>query len=196
MPRKSQRAKLELAQDQRQELLKLSQSRTAPVREAQRAAVLIRYADGKTISSIKQELQVSRPTIYKCIDKVLAAGIETSLKDKYHKPKEPDITEEAKTWVVNLACTKPKDHGYAAEMWTLSHLAKHTRMHAPAAGYECLQRAAKATIHRILKSQPLRPHKIRYYLEKRDTEFARKMCEVLVVYKEVNAQRTNRTPIL
>lgn len=196
MPRKSQRAKLELAQDQRQELLKLSQSRTAPVREAQRAAVLIRYADGKTISSIKQELQVSRPTIYKCIDKVLAAGIETSLKDKYHKPKEPDITEEAKTWVVNLACTKPKDHGYAAEMWTLSQLAKHTRMHAPAAGYGCLQRAAKATIHRILKAQPLRPHKIRYYLEKRDTEFARKMCEVLVVYKEVNAQREQDTNII
>jgi len=196
MPRKSQRAKLELAQDQRQELLKLSQSRIAPVREAQRAAVLIRYADGKTISSIKQELQVSRPTIYKCIDKVLAAGIETSLKDKYHKPKEAVITEEAKVWVVNLACTKPKDHGYAAEMWTLSHLAKHTRMHAPAAGYACLQRAAKATIHRILKAQPLRPHKMRYYLEKRDTEFARKMYEVLVVYKEVNAQREQDTNII
>jgi transposase len=188
MPRRSQRAKLELEEGQRQELIKLSQSRTAPLREVQRAAVLIKYADGKTISSIMRELNVSRPTIYKCIDKVLAAGIETSLKDKYHKPKEPVITEEAKTWVVNLACTKPKDHGYAAEIWTLSHLAKHTRKHAPAAGYECLKCAAKATIHRILKAQPLRPHKVRYYLEKRDKEFAKKMYEVLVVYKEVNAQ--------
>jgi len=192
MPRKSQRAKLELGESQRQELISLSQSRTAPLREVQRASILLKYADGRTILSIKKELNVSRPTIYKCIDKALAAGIETGLKDKYHKPKEPTITEEAKAWVVNLACTKPKDHGYAAEMWTLAHLAKHTRKHAPMAGYECLKRAAKATIYRIINSQPLRPHKVQYYLEKRDEEFDKKMQEVLVVYKEINAQNSNQ----
>ena len=192
MPRKSQRAKLELEESQRQELISLCKSRTAPLREVQRASILLKYADGKTILSIKKELNVSRPTIYKCIDKALAAGIETGLKDKYHKPKEPIITEEAKAWVVNLACTKPKDHGYPAEMWTLAHLAKHTRKHAPIAGYECLKRAAKATIYRILNSQPLRPHKVKYYLEKRDEEFDKKMQEVLVVYKEINAQNNNQ----
>jgi len=108
----------------------------APLREVQRASILLKYADGKTILSIKKELNVSRPTIYKCIDKALAAGLETGLKDKYHKPKEPLITEEAKAWVVNLACTKPKDHGYAAEMWTLAHLAKHT--HTDACTYSWL----------------------------------------------------------
>jgi len=192
MPRKSQRAKLELEESQRQELISLSQSRTAPLREVQRASILLKYAEGKTILSIKKDLNVSRPTIYKCIDKALAAGIETGLKDKYHKPKEPIITEEAKAWVVNLACTKPKDHGYAAEMWTLAHLAKHTRKHAPMAGYECLKRAAKATIYRILNSRSLRPHKVQYYLEKRDEEFDKKMQEVLVVYKEINAQNNNQ----
>jgi transposase len=192
MPRKSQRAKLELEESQSQELISLSQSRTAPLREVQRASILLKYAEGKTIVSIKKDFNVSRPTIYKCIDKALAAGIETGLKDKYHKPKEPIITEEAKAWVVNLACTKPKDHGYAAEMWTLAHLAKHTRKHAPMAGYECLKRAAKATIYRILNSRTLRPHKVQYYLEKRDEEFDKKMQEVLVVYKEINAQNNNQ----
>ena len=191
MPRKSQRSTLELDKEQRQELLKLSQSRTAPLREVQRAGILLRFADGEAISSIKKGLNISRPTIYKCIDKALAAGIETGLKDKYHRPKDPVITEDTKAWVINLACTKPKDHGYAAEMWTLSHLAKHSREHAPAAGHECLKRAAKATIHRILRSQPLQPHKVRYYLEKRDEEFDKKMHEVLVVYKEVNAQNNS-----
>lgn len=192
MPRKSQRPRLQLDESQRQELQKISQSRTAPIREVQRASILLEYADGETISSIKRELNVSRPTIYKCIDKALAAGAETGLKDKYHRPKEPVITEEAKIWVVNLACTKPKDHGYAAEIWTLSLLAKHTRKHAPAAGHECLGRAAKATIHRILKAHPIRPHKIRYYLERRDEEFEKKMHEVLVVYKEVSVQNDSR----
>jgi len=191
MPRKSQRPKLQLDEGQRQELQKISQSRTTPIREVQRAGILLKYADGEAISSIKKEINVSRPTIYKCIDKALAAGIETGLKDKYHRPKDPIITEEAKAWVVNLACTKPKDHGYAAEIWTLSHLAKHSRKHAPAAGHDCLKRAAKATIYRILKSQSLQPHKIRYYLEKRDEEFEKKMQEVLIVYKEVKAENDN-----
>lgn len=192
MPRKSQRPNLQLDKDQRQQLLKISQSRTTPIREVQRARILLKYVDGQTISSIKEQVNVSRPTIYKCIDKALSAGIETGLKDKFHKPKDAVITEAAKAWVVNLACTKPKDHGYAAEMWTLSHLAKHTRTHAPAAGHECLKRAAKATIYRILKSQPLQPHKVNYYLEQRDEQFDKKMQEVLVVYKEVKDQNDSQ----
>jgi transposase len=192
MPGKSRRPKLNFDEKQRQELLKLSQSRTAPIREVQRANILLNYANGKDISSIKKEFNISRPTIYKCIDKALAAGIETGLKDKYHRAKEPLITEEAKTWVVNLACTKPKDHGYAAEVWTLSTLAKHTRKNAPVAGHACLKRAAKATIQRILKSQPLQPHKVRYYLERRDEEFENKMHDVLVVYKEITTQSNHQ----
>jgi len=193
MSRTTQRPQLLLDIDQRNELIQLSQSRTAPFREVQRAAILLQYASGKSITAIKNELSVSRPTIYKCIDKALAAGIETGLKDKYHKPKDPVITPEAKAWVVNLACTKPKDHGYAAETWTLSKLAKHTREYAPLAGLECLKRASKATIHRILKSQPLQPHKVRYYMEKRDDQFEKKMRHVLIVYKDVNEQ--NKKPL-
>ena len=166
--------------------MKLSQSRTAPLREIQRAAILLKYAEGQSITSIQRQLKISRPSIYKCIDKALAAGVETALKDKYHRPRDPSITQEAKAWVVNLACTKPKDHGYAAEMWSLSQLAKHARKYGAEAGHECLKRAAKATIFRILKSQPIRPHKVRYYLERRDEEFNKKMHEILVVYNEVN----------
>ena len=92
MPGKCRRPKLNFDEKQRQELLKLSQSRTAPIREVQRANILLTYANGKDISSIKKEFNVSRPTIYKCIDKALAAGIETGLKDKYHRAKEPLIT--------------------------------------------------------------------------------------------------------
>jgi len=193
MPRKSDRPKLKLGEAERDKLSKLSQARTAPRREGERASILLNYADGKSISSIKRELKVSRPTIYKCIDKALAAGVETGLKDKFHAPKQPIITEEAKAWVVNLACTKPKEHGYAAELWTLAHLAKHTRNHAPASGHECLSRAGKVTIHRILKAHPVRPHKMKYYLEKRDEEFEQKMQELLIVYGEVNLQNAEKS---
>lgn len=188
MPRETKLPKLYLTEEQSKFLKVISQSRTAPMRELQRALILLKYVDGTSISDIKSSVHVSRPTIYKCVDKALSMGIESGLKDKYHSPKEPIITEQAKAWVVNLACTKPKEHGYAAETWTLSQLAKHTRIHAPKAGYKCLSKAVKATIHRILKSHPIRPHKIRYYLERRDPDFEKKMNDVLIVYKEVNLQ--------
>jgi len=188
MARTSQRPRIQLTDEQRSELEKTARSRTAPAREVERANIILRQAAGESISAIKKALRVSKPTIYKCIDKTLAMGAERGLKDHPHSPKEPVITDEAKAWVVNLACTKPKDHGYAAELWSQSQLAMHTRNHAPQAGHGCLSRASKATINRILKAQPLQPHKVKYYLERRDPEFEPKMQDVLMVYQEVNFQ--------
>lgn len=150
--------------------------------------MLLKKYQEESITAIQKSIGLSRETIYKYIEKALALGPEEALRDKYHRPKEPTITENAKMWVVNIACTKPKDHGYAAELWTQSLLAKHTRKYAPQEGYACLSKASKATIHRILKEHPVQPHKIRYYLEKRDPEFKRKMEDVLMVYQEVNLQ--------
>ncbi len=115
-------------------------------------------------------------------------GIVEGMKDKYHRPREPVITEEAKAWVINLAGKKPTDFGYAAEIWTRSALADHVKRYAPEAGHDCLKKAVKATIQRILDEHPIRPHKIAYYLERRDPEFEQKMADVLCVYQEINLQ--------
>ena len=184
----TKRPKLELSKTEIAILQQKSNSRTLAKQEVQRSKVLLLYHSNVSISEIERQVGLSRPSIYKCIDKALAGGAMVGLKDKYHRPKEPTITDEAKLWVVNLACTKPKDHGYAAEMWSYSSLAKHTREHAPQVGLECLSKAVKATVYRILKSHPVQPHKMNYYLEKRDPEFEKKMEEVLIVYKEVNTQ--------
>src|SRR5713226_4108083 len=115
-------------------------------------------------------------------------GLEAGLKDRFHRPKEPVIGPDAKAWVVHLACTKPKDLGYASELWTRQALADHVRRHAPAAGHPSLVLAAKATVQRILAEPHLQPHQVKYYLERRDPEFEIKMKEVLMVYHEVMLQ--------
>jgi transposase len=188
MARKTKRMKLNLSEEQRVQLKELSNSRKAPLREVQRAKILLRYSDDHTIKEIQRQTGISRPTIYKCIDKALGAGVDAGLKDYFHRPFDPLITESAKAWVVNIACTKPKEHGLAAELWTFSELAKFTRKHASNDGHECLAKAAKATIWRILNANSIRPHKLKYYLEKRDPEFEEKMQEILMVYEEVNLQ--------
>jgi len=190
MASRTKRARLILTDEERKKLVLLSRSRKAPLREVQRAKILLYYADEVSIIKIQELVGVSRPTIYKCIDKALAAGVEAGLKDYFHRPFDPIITDEAKAWVINLACSKPKDHGLAAELWTLSELARYARLNAP---HECLARASKATIWRILSAHEIRPHKIKYYLERRDPEFERKMEEVLIVYQEVNLQNASRS---
>lgn len=118
MPKKSQKAKLILTPEKKEQLQHLANSQKTPVREVKRANILLKYAEGTPITEIEKATHISRPTIYKWIEKTLAMGVEEGLKDKYHRPKEPVITEEARAWVISLACQKPKDFGYAAELWT------------------------------------------------------------------------------
>jgi len=186
MARKSKRAALVLAPDQTTTLKELAASRKAPAREVERAKVLLGYAAGTSITELQRQLGFSRPMIYRCIDKALAAGVQAGLKDKYHRPHEPEITDEAKAWVVGIACTKPKDHGLAAELWTISALARFVCERAQGAGFERLANAGKSTVWRILDENEIKPHRIRYYLEKRDPQFDRKMQEVLMVYRDVS----------
>lgn len=44
---------------------------------------------------------------------------------------------------------------------------------------------AKSKVWGILNDAEIKPHRIRYYLEKRDPEFESKMHEILLVYKQV-----------
>jgi transposase len=189
MAGKTKRAALLLTGDQKTMLKELSRSRTASAREIERAKVLIGYAEGNSIAELQRQTGGSRPTIYKCIDKALAAGVQMGLKDAYHRPHEPEISNEARAWVVNIACTKPKDNGLAAELWTISGLASFVSEHAESAGFPRLAHAGKSTVWRILDENEIKPHKIRYYLEKRDPEFDRKMQEVLLVYRDVSIFR-------
>jgi transposase len=185
---KSKLPALVLTPEEQERLETLQASRVAPVREVERARILLQYRAGKNPSAIQRALGISRVTIYHCLHKALEMGIEAGLKDAFHRPKEPVITGADKAWVVHLACTKPKELGYAAELWTRQSLATHVRRQAQAAGHPSLAQAAKATVQRILDEQHLHPDKVKYYLERRDPEFELKMKEVLMVYQEVALQ--------
>jgi transposase len=188
MAGKSRLPQLALSPGQVANLQQLSKSQTAPLREVQRARILCRYHAGETIAGIARAMEITRKSVRKWIDKALAMGAEAALKDAYHRARSPVITEEARAWVVHLACSKPKELGYAAELWTRSLLARHVRREAVQAGHPSLSRAAKATVQRILAEQPLHPERVRYYLEKRDPAFAVRMRDILLVYQEVALQ--------
>src|SRR6266536_4970535 len=189
MAGKSRRSKLILSDEDRTELEQVKRSRTVPHREAQRAAIILGYHAGESIASMGRRLGMTRLRVSKWVAKALAVGPMAALKDSYHRPKQPAIGDDAKAWVVHVACSKPKDLGYAAEVWSRQALARHIREHAVECGFPALSRAAKATVQRILAAQPLHPEKVKYYLERRDPEFDAKMRRVLIVYQDVALQK-------
>jgi transposase len=64
------------------------------------------------------------------------------------------------------------------------------------AGYMRLSTISQSSIQQILEKAALKPHKIRYYCEKRDPEFDKKMRDVLVVYKQLELQFDEEGAIL
>lgn len=189
MPFKSTRAELVLTDEDRRLLDRLSQSRSEPASRVQRAQILGRYSEGDTVSSIAAALHTNRPKVERCISKALELGVQAALKDLPGRGRRVSMTDEDKAWVVNLACQKPKDLGYAQELWTTRLLAKHVRKHGVEAGHPQLQNLARGTVSKILSAHPVKPHKIQYYLERRDPHFEAKMIQVLHVYKDVEVWR-------
>lgn len=179
------RERLELSVEERERLTRISRSRTEAEASVRRAKILLLYASGKRISEIAREMRTNRPLLERSIDKALTFGALAALKDLPRRGRPPRITDDARAWVLSLACRRPADLGYADETWTYSLLIKHIRRHCEAEGHSCLNRLGKGCLHGILSKSNIRPHKVSYYLEKRDPEFDEKMANVLCVYKEV-----------
>lgn len=163
----------------------IARSRTEPASRVERAQMLLAYRDDPSFFAVGRALGVHHQTVQRCVERAVAYGPLAALDDRPRPGKEPTITAEAKAWLVSLACRKAKDLGYPHELWTTRLLARHAREHGPAAGHECLANLVQGTVCKILDRYEVKPHKVRYYLERRDAEFEQKMAQVLCVYREV-----------
>ena len=186
---KRQRPGLKLTDEQRSTLTVVSRSRTDEQRRVERAQILLAYAEGASIAAIARKLGTYRRKIERLVDKALDLGPLAALDDLKRRGRPAEITPEARAWLLALACEKPKELGYSYELWTTELLARHAREHCREAGHPSLARLSRGTVSKILNRNDLRPHKVRYYLERRDPEFDRKMVEVLHVYREVEVIR-------
>src|SRR5437764_1432393 len=163
----------------------IARSRTERASRVQRAQMLLAYREDPSFFSVGQALGVHHQTVQRCVERAVAYGPLAALDDRPRPGKEPTITAEAKTWIVDMACRKAKELGYPHELWTTRLLARHAREHGPSEGHICLAKLAQGTLCKILNEQEIKPHKVRYYLERRDPQFKQKMAEVLCVYREV-----------
>jgi transposase len=182
MPRKAATLALSLTEETRATLTALARSRTAPAHHVERSAIILHLADQRDATEIAAKLRIGRQRVTRCARRVIAVGPLKAIDDLPRSGRRPDITEAARTWVIAEACVKAKQRGYPHEVWTLRLLAAHARERGPAAGHACLADLAPSTVHEVLNSQPVKPHKVRYYLQRRDPAFEERKAEVLEVY--------------
>jgi len=186
MPFKQTKAELLLVDETRERLQEIAASRTQPFQRVERAQILLTYNDTKSVALTAEKLRTNRMLVNRCVNKALEFGAESALEDLHRKGRASVITADAIAWLVSLACSKPKNLGYSYELWTTDLLAKHARENCGTHGYSCLEHLARGTVSKILTKQEVRPHKIKYYLERRDPAFDVKFTQVLFFYKSVN----------
>ncbi len=185
MPFTTKRQALSLSADEKLRLESVRRSRSGEKRETLHAGILLDLASGKSDGAVARSNGVNRHTVALCARKFLQFGLEAALRELPRPGKSRRIPDDAIAWVLHCACEKPKELGYAYELWTYSLLQAHVRKHCLEAGHPSLTELSRSRLHRILTQGEIRPHKIRYYVERRDPEFEAKMAVILHLYKEV-----------
>src|SRR6516162_5508625 len=146
-------------EEQRQRLLEISRSRTEPTSRVERARIILAYLEEPSAYAVAQTIGVTQQTVTRCLERAAELGVIEALDDRPRAGRDPVITAEAKTWLVALACQKPKELGYPHELWTTRLLAAHARQHASLAGHPSLGKLAQGTVCRILAEPEVKPHK-------------------------------------
>lgn len=179
---------IELSNEEREYLELQTRARTIQAQTVTRARILLLRADAMSIDAIADKVGLNRCSVMLCLKKYKEGGIENALFDAPGRGRNAEITDEEKAWIINTACQKPVDFGYAAETWTYAGLTSHINKTAEAAGYTRLSTIHKSTVNTILDEADIKPHKITYYCENRDPDFDSQMHNVLLVYKQLEMQ--------
>lgn len=179
---------IELSNEEREYLELQTRARTIQAQTVTRARILLLRADAMSIDAIADKVGLNRCSVMLCLKKYKEGGIENALFDAPGRGRNAEITDEEKAWIINTACQKPVDFGYAAETWTYAGLTSYINKTAQAAGYTRLSTIHKSTVNTILDEADIKPHKITYYCENRDPDFDSQMHNVLLVYKQLEMQ--------
>lgn len=177
----------ELNQDERQRLEAIARSRTDEKRRIERAEVILGCSNGMSNVAIAEKLRISKPTVVKILKKWVAFGVEAALEDLHRSGRPNRIHIDAKAWIIELACTTPDTLPDApmTQLWTISALTKYVRTHCIKEQLPELENIQESTVWSILNDRDIKPHRIKYYLVRKDPEFEIKAKKVLLLYKRI-----------
>ena len=147
--------------------------------------MLLAYRDDPSFFAAGRRMGVHHQTVQRCVERAVAYG--PAGRARRSAAAWQSAADHRRGQGVDSGSRLPQGQGTRLphELWTTRLLARHARTHGPREGHACLATLAQGTLCNILNEREIKPHRVRYYLERRDPEFKQKMAEVLCVYREV-----------
>jgi len=112
--------KVELSQEERSQLTKLTTQGTEKVRKVKRAKILLLADEGKKDKEIAERVEVSVGTVERIRKRYSQEGLEGAVNEKPRSGRPIGINAQTRAKVTALACTKAPE---GRSKWTLRLLA-------------------------------------------------------------------------
>ena len=139
--------------------------RRTPVRDAQRARVVLAAAAGRTNAEIAAAEGLSRLSVGVWRQRFAAERL-AGLKDRPRPGKPPIYTDADRLRVIETACTQKPE---AETHWSVRGLARATGV-------------GRGTVYRVLRQADLKPHRLGTFSRSTDPDFVPKLVDVVGLY--------------
>ncbi|HUS15113.1 MAG TPA: helix-turn-helix domain-containing protein, partial [Chloroflexia bacterium] len=118
----------DLTAEERTQLERLAHSRTAPLRDVERARMILASSHGLRVAAIARDLQLDPDRITCWIRRFNASGLP-GLQDRPRPGRPATYTPQQVSQIMAAALAKPTDLGLAFGSWTLDRLVVYVREH-------------------------------------------------------------------
>ena len=152
--------------EERARLAALIGDRNRPQKHVQRARIVLLSADRLPVLSVAQQIDASRPAVWRWQQRFAEAGVEGLLRDKTRKPGKKPLPAATMAKILALPCGEPPGQ---ATHWT-------GRMVAKAVG------VSLRAVQRVWQANHLQPHRLRTFKRSNDPAFAEKIEDVVGLY--------------
>lgn len=167
--------------DVRAKLVRTARSATAAYRDRERAMIIVLASQGVPNAQIARRIGAHEDTVRRWRRRFAEDPRVESLRDQRRSGRPPRVAPEVRANLVKLACQRPSgsnEHRALSfrDLWTYQAL-------ADALFAETGERISTSEVGRILRSNALRPHRVRMWLHSPDPRFVEKVRTICGLYR-------------
>lgn len=157
-------ARLDVSEQQRQELLRIVRASSSSQRDVRRARIVLLRAQGKSQEETAREVGVNRPVVSLWEQRFRSQGL-AGLKDAQGRGRKASIAPQTVQRVVTEAVQPPPGR----TRWSVRSMAQHAHI-------------SPAQVQRIWSANDIKPHVLRTFKLSRDKDFEVKFWDVIGLY--------------
>jgi transposase len=156
--------KLEMSEQQRQELTRIARAPTSTQREVRRARIVLLRAQGQSQEATAREVGVNRSVVAQWEERFGKDGL-AGLKDAKGRGRKASIAPQTLERVLTQAVQPPPGR----TRWSVRSMARHVRI-------------SPAQVQRIWSANDIKPHVLRTFKLSSDRDFEAKFWDVIGLY--------------